>query len=160
MYLVLYFIHFKIKSCLQNELSFHNIYVRAWTWWRSFGAAGMKRLLSFCISRNISKIVKFIEPRVTLPVRNPPLFTSFFCREFTDSGTNMDLSNMRKSYKSDQEVGSIYFGLCGVVMSGVCPWPQTLFKRHIAQRNRDFYIKCLDTMNGKFLYCLYKALLM
>lgn len=81
----------------------------------------MKRLLSFCTSRNISKIVKFIEHRVALPVRNPPLFTSFFCREFTDSGTNMDLSNMRKTYKSDQEVGGIYFGLCGVVMSGVCP---------------------------------------
>ncbi|XP_067226095.1 pyridoxine-5'-phosphate oxidase isoform X1 [Chanodichthys erythropterus] len=63
----------------------------------------MKRLLRFCTSGNISKIVKFIEPRVTLPVRNPPLFTSFFCRKFTDSGSNMDLSNMRKSYKSDQE---------------------------------------------------------
>jgi len=65
----------------------------------------MRRLLSFCASRNISNIVKLIEPTVTLAVRHPPLFTSFFCREFTDSGTNMDLSNMRKSYKSDQEVG-------------------------------------------------------
>lgn len=73
----------------------------------------MRRLLSFCSSRNISNIVQLIEPGVALAVRNPPLFTSFFCREFTDSGTNMDLSNMRKSYKSEQEVGGIFWALTG-----------------------------------------------
>ncbi|XP_058650504.1 pyridoxine-5'-phosphate oxidase isoform X2 [Onychostoma macrolepis] len=63
----------------------------------------MRRLLRFCTSRNIGNIVKFIEPSVTFRVRSTSLFTSFFCRNFTDSGTDMDLSNMRKSYKSDQE---------------------------------------------------------
>lgn len=63
----------------------------------------MTRLLRFCTSRIVGDIVKFIEPSVTLKVRRTSLFTSFFCRNFTDSGTDMDLSNMRKSYKSDQE---------------------------------------------------------
>ncbi|KAI2658399.1 Pyridoxine-5'-phosphate oxidase [Labeo rohita] len=63
----------------------------------------MGRLLGFCTSRNICNIVKFIEPSVTLTVGITPLFTSFVCRKFTDSGSNMDLSNMRKSYKNDEE---------------------------------------------------------
>lgn len=134
-------------------MSFHNVYVRAWTWWRRFGAASMRRLLSFCASRNISNIVKLIEPSVTFAVRKPPLFTSFFCREFTDSGTNMDLSNMRKSYKSDQEVGGIFL-LWRVVMSCVCPWPQTLFKRNIAQRNSDIFFTPKGLNRRTVIFCI------
>ncbi|XP_016412683.1 pyridoxine-5'-phosphate oxidase-like [Sinocyclocheilus rhinocerous] len=63
----------------------------------------MRYLSRFFTSRNIGNIVKFIESSVTLTIRSTSSFTSFFCRKFTDSGTNMDLSNMRKSYKSDQE---------------------------------------------------------
>lgn len=64
----------------------------------------MRLLFGVCASRNISNIIKCFKPRVSLATRDRALNTSFVCRKYTDRGTSMDLSNMRKSYKSDQEV--------------------------------------------------------
>ncbi|XP_073671490.1 pyridoxine-5'-phosphate oxidase [Paramisgurnus dabryanus] len=63
----------------------------------------MKRILSFCTSRNIGNIVKALKPRISFASYNQSFYTSFVCSKSTDSGTSMDLSNMRKSYKTDQE---------------------------------------------------------
>ncbi len=105
----------------------------------------MIRLLRFCTSRNIGNIVKFIEPSLTFTVRRTSLFTSFFCRNFTDSGTDMDLSNMRKSYKSDQEVRHVTLY--------VWPWSETLSKRHNVQSVMSWFLhQTLDMQSRHFLY--------
>ncbi|XP_056626648.1 pyridoxine-5'-phosphate oxidase [Triplophysa dalaica] len=63
----------------------------------------MRLLFGVCASRNIGNIIKCFKPRVSPATRDRALNTSFVCRKYTDRGTSMDLSNMRKSYKSDQE---------------------------------------------------------
>ncbi|TRY86548.1 hypothetical protein DNTS_002570 [Danionella cerebrum] len=55
--------------------------------------------MSLSTSRKIGNTVKFIAASLKLTINKPP----FFCRNFTNNGSNMDLSNMRKTYKSDQE---------------------------------------------------------
>ncbi|XP_057214627.1 pyridoxine-5'-phosphate oxidase isoform X2 [Triplophysa rosa] len=63
----------------------------------------MRLLFGFCTSRNIGNDIKCFNPCVSLATRDRSLNTSFVCRKYTDRATSMDLSNMRKSYKSDQE---------------------------------------------------------
>lgn len=96
-------VYFTVNLKFSSKPSFKTFYVRAR--WRNWGASGgMRRLLGFCTSRNISNIINCSNRRVSLAIRERALKTSFVCRKFTDRGTSMDLSNMRKSYKSDQEV--------------------------------------------------------
>ncbi|XP_043109971.1 pyridoxine-5'-phosphate oxidase [Puntigrus tetrazona] len=61
----------------------------------------MRRLWRFSTSRNVCNVVKFIQPSVTSTSPQCFVFNLVFLRRITDSGTDMDLSNMRKSYDSE-----------------------------------------------------------
>ncbi|XP_030629877.1 pyridoxine-5'-phosphate oxidase [Chanos chanos] len=63
----------------------------------------MRRLLCVTALRNICKIGKYTQPGISLAACNQTLYRRRFCTKSTNNGPGMDLSDMRKSYKGDEE---------------------------------------------------------
>lgn len=70
----------------------------------------MKRLFSFRSLNFISKPHQIILPPLySLPVDRRAGSASHFCRKSTNDYEQMDLSDMRKKYKGDEEVMFMFF---------------------------------------------------
>ncbi|KAM9716893.1 pyridoxine-5'-phosphate oxidase isoform 1-T1 [Menidia menidia] len=63
----------------------------------------MRRILSATLLRHFSLFGRNLPSQVSLTVGGQSVFSLDFCRKSTTDSNNMDLSNMRKKYKGDEE---------------------------------------------------------
>lgn len=67
----------------------------------------MRRILSTSILSYISLLERNLPSRASLTLGQQSVFAQRFCRKVTTDSSSMDLSDMRKKYKGDEEVSSL-----------------------------------------------------
>lgn len=73
----------------------------------SISFTSMRRILSGTVLRNIGLFNSNLSSSVTSSVARLSVFEPHSHRKLTSERTNMDLSDMRKKYKGDEEVSCI-----------------------------------------------------